>query len=61
MKTKETELLLGNSQVTINILNFVKDNPHLDNAELIISLIEMQEAQIELILNLHNGGHEQFI
>ena len=52
MKPEETQLLVKNSELTISILNHLKENPLFDNSGMINSLIEMHEEQILLILNL---------
>jgi len=62
MKTDEAEAFLGNSEITIKILDYLRnesENPF--DVGLIESLIELQEEQITLILNLHNGESKQFI
>ena len=62
METDEAEAFLGNSEITIKILEYLKneiDDPF--DVGLIESLIELQEEQIMLILNLHNGESKQFI
>ena len=62
IETDEAEAFLGNSEITIKILDYLKQVSDNDfDIKMIETLIELQEEQITLILNLHNGESKQFI
>ena len=53
MKTELIDLLMKNSELTINVASHLKDQSNdIGDKNLLQSLIDMQDEQIELYLNL---------